>query len=117
MIGSHVIPLAIGVNLVEKIVEIALNNEVLWDPIKNRGAAITRIHANKNGILKSIDISEVEKMQNVRYVRIFTEPGTRVQIPKSNGDFLGYIIVEGKDAQEAKELAYNAYKAYKVNLE
>lgn len=118
MLGSHVIELATGESAVEKLVEVALGNNITWKPKKHQGAALIGISCSQKGIYEGIEnLDEVLKMQGVKYINIWTKIGMEVQPALfSNAQLIGRIVTEGKDPDEARDLGKKAVNICKIKI-
>lgn len=118
MLGSHVIELATGENAAEKVVEVALGNSISWEPKKDKGAALIGISCHQTGIFVGIEnLHEVLMMPGVEYINIWTKKGSLISPALfSNKDLIGRIVTQGRDAEEAKELAKKAFEICKIKM-
>lgn len=117
-VGSHVIELALGINPVQAVIDIALGDAKPWQPIYNDGAAIYGICMPKSGIFCGIDnIEELKGMPGVVYVELTVPLETWIsETPISNGDVVALVITKAKTPEEALELAKMAAQRAKVSV-
>ncbi|MBJ6362838.1 ATP-grasp domain-containing protein [Paenibacillus sp. GCM10012307] len=113
MAGSHMIELALGASPIQQVVEIALgNDEALWNPTKNKGAAMYGSLSPKTGVFGGIEnLSAIQKIDGVHAVKVIASEGGHYQFPpKSNGDILLRLVTEAETPEEALEIAETAAK-------
>lgn len=106
-ITTHLVPLSTGVNMVECSIRIALGEKPDLEPKWERGAAI-RYFTAKNGIVTSIiGIEEAKKLNGVCQIVVVHGVGDSLGDIKSSNDRAGFIITQGKDADNATNIAEN----------
>lgn len=104
-ITTHLVPLSTGVDMVECSIRIALGEKPDLEPKWERGAAI-RYFTAKNGIVTSITgIEEAKKLNGVCQIVVVHGVGARLGDIKSSNDRAGFIITQGKDADNAMKIA------------
>lgn len=110
LMGSHAIELALGASPVQQVVEIALGNPAPWRPTRRRGAAIVGVCGPAGQDFPGIvNLDQVRAMPGVAVVRVAAEPGARVNHPpRSNLDFVAWIVTSAPAPAEALALAYRA---------
>ncbi|WP_288603681.1 ATP-grasp domain-containing protein [uncultured Treponema sp.] len=100
-ITSKLVPLSTGVDMVGNTLALALHKPIDLTRTKNCGSAI-RFFGGKEGTLKEIIINgKPQEIPGVREIEFYVKPGDIVHELHSSNDRLGYVITEGKTAQQA----------------
>ncbi|MBF0303157.1 MAG: biotin carboxylase, partial [Desulfamplus sp.] len=91
------------------------NNDIHKQPCNLVGL---RIHANKAGILKSIDISMVKSDSRVREIFIKRKPGDQIILPPQNYDSwnMGHIIFEPYEDTPCKDQCMELLSILKIKI-
>ena len=104
-ITTHLVPLSTGVNMVEASIRIALGEEPDLEKKWDKGSAI-RYFKTGEGVVESIEgVEEAQQMPGVVQVSIVHGIGEKVGEIKNSVDRAGFMIAQGKDADEAAEIA------------
>lgn len=114
--GDHIpeiVELALGIDLWDISISLALNEKVDLTPKKNAGAVIYYYTANPGEIERIEGVEHVKDLPGIRKVSLEVEAGNIVNRLESSNDRLGYIIATGNDAQEAELTAQNGIKLTK----
>ena len=115
-ITTHLVPLSTGVNMVEACIRIALGEKPDITPTLCCGSAI-RYLQQRAGIVKKIDgVAETQKMPGVKQVSIVHGVGETITDITDSGSRMGFVIVQGIDADDAAEKCENAIKHISVYL-
>ena len=116
-ITSKLVPLSVGVDMIGCSFASLLGENVQFQAVSDRGAAI-RFIQGKEGILKAVEgIEEVKEMLGVQEVDIYLKPGDVINTLKSSGDRVGHVIATGKDAYEAAHNSEAALEKIRVCVE
>ena len=116
-ITTHLVPLSTGVNMVEACIKIALGEKPNITPSLQCGSAI-RYFRQHAGVVKKIEgIGNAEQMPGVKQVSIVHGVGETVTEITDSGSRMGFVIVQGVDAEEAALRAENALCRIKVTIE
>lgn len=104
-ITTHLVPLSTGVNMVEASIKIALGEKPDLKKKWDKGSAIRYLKTGE-GIVESIEgVEEARQMSGVMQVSIIHGIGEKVGEIKSSVDRAGFVIAQGKDADEATKFA------------
>ena len=115
-ITTHLVPLSTGVNMVEACIKIALGEKPDITPIFNCGSAI-RYFKQHSGVVKSIEgIKEAESMPGVKEICVVHGIGEKIAEITDSGSRMGFVIVQGKNADDAEKKAENAMRIIKVKV-
>ncbi len=100
--STHTFPLSSGIDLMKAMIQIALGQKP--DDIQPRHHYTAYEHAliPQPGYIESIEgIDETLALEGVKHISIRVHPGERIELPRSNVEKAGNIIVIGKDRKEA----------------
>lgn len=107
LIGSHIIPIATGIDYIGNIIKASLNEKVDFTQ-KCHNAVATRIMNFTPGVVEKLpDFSEYLKDRDVRDIICKLNIGDKVNLYKNNLDGCGYVVVSNPNIIIAKEKALN----------
>lgn len=116
-ITTHLVPLSTGVNMVEACIRIALGEKPDITPTLNCGSAIRYFH-QRAGMVKKIEgIEKAKEYDGVRNISIVHGIGETVTEITDSGSRMGFIISQGRDAEDAANIAENAQKCIVIDIE
>ena len=98
------IPLVTGVNLVKKVIEVALGRKPNLEELipKNEMVLVQRYFFPKTGKLKEINgIKAVKKMEFVKLFKIYVNPGDIIGDIENHPGRAGVFVVSGKNYKES----------------
>lgn len=105
-IGSHLIEMATGSSAVDAVIDAALGRAKTWHKLKEKGAAISFLWADRPGIFQGIsNLDSLRAMPGIRSVSLLVEPGQMVQLAVSNSDSVAEILADGTNAEQALKYA------------
>ena len=106
--GSHMIPLATGMNPAHAIVELALGHGIDWQPTENRAVAIHRITMPQPGYYTGIQNAAIIAADpNVAWVNDLGEKGAWYEPARSNQQVVGSVIAIGPTPDDAMKTAHH----------
>ena len=109
-ITTHLVPLSTGVNMVEACIKIALGERPDIEPTLHYGSAI-RYFQQKAGVVTRIEgVKEAEAIPGIKQISIVHGVGERITEITDSGSRMGFIIAQGKDADDAAEKCEKAIK-------
>ncbi|MBQ6173903.1 MAG: ATP-grasp domain-containing protein [Clostridia bacterium] len=115
-ITTHLVPLSTGVNMVESCIRIALGEQPDLSPTLQCGSAI-RYFKQHRGIVKSIDgVDAALQLQGIKQVSIVHGVGETITEVTDSSSRMGFVIAQGKDANEAVERCELALDTIKVEI-
>lgn len=116
-ITTHLVPLSTGVNMVEACIRIALGEKPDITPTLHCGSAI-RYFKQHAGVVKSIDgIEEAETMPGVKQISIVHGVGETITDITDSGSRMGFVIVQGRNADESSLFAKQAMDSIVVDIQ
>ncbi len=116
-ITSKLVPLSTGVNMVEKSIQIALQQEVEYEIEKYDGAAIRFLGCDCEGTIKNIKgVDKALAVKGIYEVKIDARIGQKVKPLHSSNDRIGYIIAKGETAAQAWERVEKAYGYIQIEV-
>lgn len=116
-IGSDMIEVSTGNSAVKCAIDIARGKEISDKFIKNRYSVIHKIQSMKEGELMNVIFPKfIENDANFIKKELYLPIGTKVRAPKLNADFIGYILVSGKELDKALEYAKNIIENIKLEI-
>lgn len=115
-ITTHLVPLSTGIDMTEASIHVALGETPVITPKINKGSAIRYICAT-SGTIKSINgIDEARKIPGVTEVTMTKHPGDASTAIACSNDRIGFVIAQGKDADDAAEICEKALKMIKIEI-
>ena len=116
-IATHLVPLSTGVNMVEACIKIALGEKPDITKKYSMGSAI-RYMPQTPGIIKDIKGTQcAANVQGVQQISFVCGIGSKVSEIDSSNSRIGFIIAQGKNADEAEINCENAIKKICVCME
>lgn len=107
LIGSHIIPIATGIDYMGNIIKASLNEKVDFDE-KTHKVVATRLMDFTPGIVKELpDLSEYMKDKDVKDIVCKLKKGDKINTYKNNLDGCGYVVVSNPNIEIAKNKALN----------
>lgn len=115
-ITTHLVPLATGIDIVKKSIEIAIGKTPELNELKNRASAI-KYFTGIEGTLKDINgYEEAIKIPGVKEVVFTKSIGERVNSLTSSIDRLGFVISQAETCDECIELCKNAIETIDISI-
>ena len=116
-ITTHLVPLSTGIDMTEASILVALGETPSIKPLINRGAAIRYIKAPK-GIIKEINgIEKARRINGVQQITLTKGPGDIASEIMSSNDRIGFVIAQGKDANEAEAICQESLNLIEVVID
>ena len=116
-ITTHLVPLSTGVNMVEACIRIALGEKPDITASLHCGSAI-RYFKQHAGQIKTIDgLDQAESMSGVKQVSIVHGVGETVTEITDSGSRMGFVIAQGKNADDAAQKCETALAKIKVQIQ
>lgn len=113
LIGSHIIPLATGVDYMANMIRGAVGDPVDFTPKAHKDAVATRLLAFGDGVVTELpDFEQMEKTLNVQICHHMSA-GQKVNRYRTNLDGCGYVIAADKTVKAAADKA----EAVRKNIE
>lgn len=116
-ITTHLVPLSTGVNMVEACIKIALGEKPDITPTLHCGSAIRYFQQHAGVVEKIRGLEDAEKMPGVKQVSIVHGIGETITDITDSGSRMGFVIVQGTDADDAAEKCVKALETIKVEIE
>ena len=105
LIGSHIIPIATGIDYMGNIIKASLNEDVVFNKRENNVVA-TRIMNFRPGTVKKLpDLIKYMEDSDVKDIVCKLRKGDKINIYKNNLDGCGYVVVSNPDITISKEKA------------
>lgn len=116
-ITTHLVPLSTGIDMVRNTLEIACGVETDITPKYAKGSAV-RYFKTKKGTIKSISgVDEAEAIPGVKEISFVKNIGDTVGSVHSSVDRVGFVIAQGKSADDAEEICENALSRIEIVVE
>lgn len=107
-ITTHLVPLSTGIDMVGATIKVALGEDLDITPTLNCGSAI-RYFDVPHGIIKSIEgVEDAKKIPGVRQITFTKEVGEESTSITCSNDRIGFVIAQGKTADEATKACEKA---------
>jgi len=117
-LSDILVPARTGYNFIREAIKAATGSEFKTpSPEKITKSVVVKYIKGKEGTLISCDPSGPQKNRKTVYSKIFKETGTKVNLPKSNPDRIGVVIVQNKNPQKAINAAEAAAKSFNIIIE
>ena len=116
-ITTHLVPLSSGVNMVEACIRIALGEKPDIVQKYEKGSAI-RYFRQHAGTVKHIEgIDAAKNAPGVQQVSIVHGVGEQITDITDSGSRMGFVVVQGENADDAAQKCEEAMKLIKVEIE
>lgn len=104
LIGSHIIPLATGIDYMGNIIKAAVKDEPDFK-VKYNKVVATHLLNLEPGIIEILP--NLEKYEREGSIRIICKlkQGDKINTYKNNLDGCGYVVIQGQDLEECKQQA------------
>ncbi len=113
-ITTHLVPLSTGVNMVEACIKIALGMKPDMKSTMSCGSAIRYFHQSP-GFIKSISgIEEAGRISGIQQISIVHGVGERITEIVDSGSRMGFVIAQGKDADDASQKCEEALSKIRI---
>ena len=113
-ITTHLVPLSTGVNMVEACIKIALGVKPDIKATLSCGSAIRYFHQSA-GLVKSIQgIEKAQKTDGIQQISIVHGVGERITEIVDSGSRMGFVIAQGKDADDASQKCEEALSKIRI---
>ena len=113
-ITTHLVPLSTGVDMVGACIIIALGEKPDIEPTLHCGSAI-RYFKQHAGVIKSVEgVEEAKSTPGVKQLAFVHKTGERITEITDSRARMGFVITQGKDANDAAEKAEVALNKTKV---
>jgi len=113
-ICSDLVPLSLGVDLVQAAIELALDREPNLTPKHRRGAAIRFLQPTPGTIERIEGVQEAQQLSGCHRVCVEAQPGDIIQPLKDSDGRMGYVIFSGQDAPQAIARAEQAKQMIRI---
>lgn len=115
-ITTHLVPLSTGIDMVGATIRVALGEEPDINPTLNCGSAIRYIKA-PFGTIKAIEgINEAEKSPGVKQITFTKSVGEESKVIECSNDRIGFVIAQGRTADEAAKNCEEAMEKIVVSI-
>lgn len=116
-ITTHLVPLSTGIDMIGSTIKIALGEKPDIEPKCHCGSAIRYFDA-PFGIIKSIEhVDEARVIPGVKQVTFTKRVGERTTHIECSNDRIGFVITQGKTADEAERTCNEVMKMISVKTE
>ncbi len=116
-ITTHLVPLSTGIDMVGSTIKVALGEEPDITPNLNYGSAI-RYFKVPFGTIKAIEnADEAKRIPGVKQITFTKEVGEESTPIQCSNDRIGFVIAQGKSADEAAAICEKAMSIIKVVIE
>lgn len=103
------VPLSTGVNMSEAVIKIALGEHIDIHPTIDKGSCVRYFMKERVGIIKDIvGVEEARQLPGIQEVGILKGVGEEATSLRKSSDRLGYVIAQGKSAEDAIEITEKA---------
>ncbi len=116
-ITTHLVPLSTGIDMVEATIRVACGETPDLEKKFDKGSAIRYFNVPKGKIKEIKGVEEAEKLEGVKEITFVKNVGDEAVEINSSADRVGFIIAQGRDAFEAKEICKKAMEMIKIVIE
>lgn len=116
-ITTHLVPLSTGIDMTEATIHVALGENPEIVPTINKGSAIRYLSAGE-GIIKNISgLDEANQIPGIVEISLTKQLGDRSTPISCSNDRIGFVISQGKDANDAAAICEKAKELIKIEVE
>lgn len=116
-ITTHLVPLSTGIDMVAATIKLACGEESEINPKWCKGSAI-RYFETPVGILKNIEgVEKAKSIPGVDEISFVHEVGETVGDIGSSIDRIGFVVAQGKNAENAASICERAINAINIEVE
>ena len=115
-ITTHLVPLSTGIDMVGSTIKVALGEEPDITPTLHCGSAI-RYFEVPFGIIEAIDgVEEAKKIPGVKQITFTKGIGEKSTPIQCSNDRIGFVIAQGRTAEDAKIICEKAINKVKISI-
>lgn len=115
-ITTHLVPLSTGIDMVKATIMVALGEEPDIIPTLHNGSAIRYFDVPFGKIQSIKGVADAENLPGVKQITFTKEVGEESTPIECSNDRIGFVIAQGKDAQDAVENCERAMGCIKVDI-
>ena len=116
-ITTHLVPLSTGIDMVGATIKVALGEEPEIIPTLHCGAAI-RYFDVRHGLIKGIDrVQDAERIPGINQITFTKGIGEQAMPIHCSNDRIGFVIAQGRNAEEAVEACKKATEMINITIE
>lgn len=116
-ITTHLVPLSTGIDMVAATIKLACDEKFDIESKYNKGAAI-RYFETPAGVLKSIEgVEKAKNIPGVKEISFVHKIGETLSEIGSSVDRIGFVIAQGKNAENAANICKQAKNTIKIEID
>lgn len=115
-ITTHLVPLAKGVDIVKKVIEIALGENIIIPKSTNSAAAIRYIKLNKGIIKNIVGLESAMEIEGVEEITFTKKIGDEIGSLTSSTDRAGFVIAKSNNINDALRICDEVEKIIKIEF-
>jgi len=113
-ITTHLVPLSTGIDMIRSVMDMSLGLEPDLQPKFTKGSALRHV-TGVSGVIEEIEgVDDARQMPGVVEVTMLKGIGDECHYFKNGADRIGYVIAQGKTAQDAINICEEALKRIKI---
>lgn len=110
VIGSHIIPNAKGIDILENLVNLCIGNKVDLEQRYNRNVSTRILNFNPGKLISIGNVTDLIDKKNVIDIILNKKPGDMITQYKTNADSCGWVVVSDKTIEKTEKLAIKTRK-------
>lgn len=115
-ITTHLVPLSTGIDMTEASIHVALGEVPDIKPRSHKGSAIRYIKAPKGTIVNISGIEDAKSISGIKEITFTKSVGDKSTEITCSNDRIGFIIAQGRNADEAETICEKALNLIKVSV-
>jgi biotin carboxylase len=116
-ITSHLVPIAMGVNLTRAVIAMALGDTPPLTRTRSQGAAIRFLTPLPGRVTRIQGLSLARTMPGIVELACSLSPGSTVHRLENSNHRIGYVIGKGRDTTDAIAAANRAAETIRIDTE
>lgn len=109
-ITTHLVPLSTGIDMIKATIDISLGLRPDITPKCDMGSAIRYIHAEPGRVESIYGVEQALMIPGIKDVVMQIAPGDIIPEIRSSIDRVGFVIAQGRSAEDAAEICNHALK-------
>lgn len=113
-ITTHLVPLSTGIDMMKATIDISLGLRPDITPKFDMGSAIRYIHAEPGRVESIYGVEQAQRIPGIKEVVLQFGPGDIIPEIHSSIDRVGFVISQGRSAEDAAEICNHALKQIEI---
>lgn len=115
-ITTHLVPLSTGIDMLKSVINMSIGGDPYVTPKFDKGSALRHIVGLEGKIVSIGGLDEARALHGVKEVKMMKGVGDEVGYFKNGSERVGYVIAQGKNAEQAIKICEEALSKIRVEV-